>query len=397
MRLFSLSVRTAALTALAAGTLAAQDKNKDTRDDERDRRDDADRQVTIYRPGDNGGVRFFSDDDRDAARRAVIGVTTSSGGERDTLGVLITNVTTGGPADRARLEEGNRIAAVNGVNLRLAAADAGEPDMQGLATRRLTRELAKVRPGDEVELRVWQNGRFQTVRVRTTAAESLPGRRPLLARGLSRAERDRQREQRLRERDERPVLGIELNPSGSRRDTLGVLVTRVTDGSPAERAGLVEGDRVASVNGVDLRVSRDDAGDDWVSGAKSGRFSREMQRARLGQPVELRVYSGGQYKTVRVTPARAADVYKEGRNNGFFSRSAWFDGDLMVPPLPPLPPSPAIAPLPPEPPLIDLRFDSEAISDRVNEAMRRAGDAIARSGEALRGVRVGGGRGIYWI
>jgi hypothetical protein len=32
-----------------------------------------------------------------------------------------------------------------------------------------------------VELRVWQNGQFQTVRVRTVAADSLPGRRTLVA------------------------------------------------------------------------------------------------------------------------------------------------------------------------------------------------------------------------
>ena len=359
MRLLAPGARAAALAALAAlsaGPLAAQSWTFDS-----DR-----------------------DGDRDGGTRAVLGVTTGSGGDRDTLGVLITRITTGGPADRARLEEGNRIAAVNGVNLRLAPADAGEPDMRGLATRRLTRELAKVRPGSEVELRVWRNGRFESARVRTVAADSLPGRRVRVARGVTREDRTRLREERERERESRAVLGIDLNPSGSRRDTLGVLITRVMDGGPAERAGLVEGDRVAAVNGVDLRVSRDDAGDDWVSGAKSSRFTREMQRARVGQPVELRVYSNGQFRTVRVTPARAGDVYKEGRGGTFF-RSAFFDGDGMMAPEPPIPPEPPMAPMaplppePPEPPLFDLRIDGDAISERVNEAMRHAGNAIARS------------------
>ena len=331
---------------------------------------------------------------RDGAERAALGVTTGSGGERDTLGVLITGVTTGGPADRARLEEGNRIAAVNGVNLRLAAVDAGEPDMRGLAPRRLTRELAKVRPGDEVELRVWRGGRFETVRVRTVAADSLPGRQVRMARGVTREERAREREERARERDARPVLGIDLNASRSRRDTLGVLITRVTDGGPADRAGLVEGDRVAAVNGVDLRVSRDDVGDGWVSSAKSNRFTREMRRARVGQPVELRVYSNGQLRTVRVTPARAGDVYKDGADGGVFFRSANFDGAELLAPEPPLPPEP---PMPPEPPLLDLRIDGDAIRERVDEAMRHARDAVARSGEALRGVRVQVPRGVYRI
>jgi hypothetical protein len=146
---------------------------------------------------------------------------------------------------------------------------------------------------------------------------------------VTREDRDRLRAERERERAARPVLGLDLQPSGSRRDTLGVLVTRVAEGGPAERAGVVEGDRVAAVNGVDLRVSRDDAGDGWVSSAKSSRFTREMQGARVGQPVELRVYSGGQFKTVRVSPARAEDVYKEGRDGGVFFRSAFGDGRVV--------------------------------------------------------------------
>lgn len=372
MRLFPLAARLAALTVFAAGALPAQQSD----------------------------VRIFSRADDGA--RAVLGLSTGSGGERDTLGLLVTSITSGGPAERAGLEEGNRIAAINGTNLRLSAADAGESDMQGLVSRRLTRELAKVRPGDQVELRVWQNGQYRTVRARTVAADSLPGRRPVVS--LSREERTRDRERRQRERDDRAALGLDLQPTGNRRDTLGVLITRVTEGSPAERAGLVEGDRVASVNGVDVRVSRDDAGDDWVSNAKSSRFSRELQRAKPGDVLELRVYSGGQYKTVRVTAARAGDVYKDGRNT-FFFRNAFMDGDLFVPPVPPVPP---VAPLPPAAPrgvsgdfefhvpAIDVHVDGAAIRRSVDDAMRNAEAALRSSGQMLHSVRVTRG-GVYRI
>jgi predicted metalloprotease with PDZ domain len=333
MRLFSLAARAAALTVLAAGTLPAQD-NSDRPRGETPR--PAPR-VSVWRAGDDDGIRLLGPLDQERqGSRAVLGVSTSSGGVRDTLGLLITSITAGGPADRAGLEEGNRIAAINGTNLRLSSVDAGESDMQGMVSRRLTRELGKVKPGDQVELRVWQNGQYRTMRVRTIAADSLPGRRVSMA-GLSREARDREREARAREREDRAVLGLDLQPTGSRRDTLGVLITRVADGSPAERAGLVEGDRVAAVNGVDLRVSRDDAGDGWASNAKSNRFSREMQRVKAGDAVELRVYSNGQYKTVRVNAARAGDVYKDGRNTMFF-RNAFFDGELVVPPMPRCPP-----------------------------------------------------------
>src|SRR4051812_47884622 len=82
--------------------------------------------------------------------RAAIGIVTStSSGPRDTLGLLVSSVTRNSPAKRAGIEEGNRIAAVNGVSLKLASADVGDPDMANLMTRRLLRELDKVKPGDE--------------------------------------------------------------------------------------------------------------------------------------------------------------------------------------------------------------------------------------------------------
>src|SRR5688500_19748089 len=80
--------------------------------------------------------------------RAAIGVsTTATGTLRDTLGLMITSVTRGSPAERAGLEEGNRIQAINGVNLRANAADIEDAELSGSLTRRLTRELAKAKPG----------------------------------------------------------------------------------------------------------------------------------------------------------------------------------------------------------------------------------------------------------
>src|SRR5688572_23254906 len=105
--------------------------------------------------------------------RAVIGVSTSTGSARDTLGVLVSAVTPGGPAERAGIEEGNRIAAVNGVSLRLAAVDVGDWDMASAMSRRLTRELGKLKAGDEVELRVYASGQTRALKVRTVAADSL--------------------------------------------------------------------------------------------------------------------------------------------------------------------------------------------------------------------------------
>ena len=103
--------------------------------------------------------------------RTLLGlVLSSSGNARDTLGLLVSVVITGGPADRAGIEEGNRIAAINGVNLRVDAAAAGDRDAADVITRRFDRELADIRVGDEVSLRVMVGGRSRTVTLEAGSA-----------------------------------------------------------------------------------------------------------------------------------------------------------------------------------------------------------------------------------
>lgn len=232
--------------------------------------------------------------------RAMIGVSTRTSGKRDTLGLLVESVTRDGPADKAGIEEGDRIVSVNNVNLRLSAADAGEPDMEGVANRRLVRELEKLKAGDEVELRVYRDGATRSVRLKTVRADEL--NRPALAQGASAWSRVR---------SDRPVLGISLGGSGSRRDTLGILIVGVADDGPAARAGIDEGDRVAAINGVDLRVAKEDAGDWQAASTRIRRLNREMEKVNVGDAVELRVFSNGQLKTVRVEAVKASDVESE--------------------------------------------------------------------------------------
>lgn len=248
--------------------------------------------------------------------RAVLGVSTGGGGARDTLGVLITAITPNGPAERAGLEEGNRIQSINNVNLRLSAADADDDEMGHLMARRLTRELNRVKPGDEVELRVYGGGRTRSVRVRTADADSLY-----------------RRSRRVRfDDDDRATLGISLGSTGSVRDTLGVLVIGVNDSGPAARAGIIEGNRIAEINGVNLRVGREDVGDDWVANTRVQRLMREIRRVEPGTDVTLRVWQDGQFRTVRTRAVRASDLPR--RRGGFFMSG---DNIRIMGPMPPMP------------------------------------------------------------
>jgi S1-C subfamily serine protease len=231
--------------------------------------------------------------------RAVIGVSTStSTGSRDTLGLLVSSVTRGSPAEKAGIEEGNRIAAINGVNLKLATADVGDPDMERLMNRRLVRELDKVKPGDDVDLRVYSSGQTRAVKIKTVDPDSLYY---ATTRGV------------LREWEDRATLGLGYGTTGSKRDSLGIFVMNVDDDGPAAKAGVEEGARIQAINGVDLRVAREDAGDEFVSQTKLNRFEREMNKVKAGDAVDLRLYQNGQVRNVKVTTVALTDLRKGSR------------------------------------------------------------------------------------
>src|SRR6202171_799905 len=104
----------------------------------------------------------------------------------------------------------------------------------------------------------------------------------------------------------RAALGLELRTTGTRRDTLGVFVEAVTPKGPAETAGIIEGDRIASINGVDLRTSAADTEDSYANGLAAHRLSREVLKLSPGSRVNLRVYSGGRLRDVQVTAGKAS-------------------------------------------------------------------------------------------
>lgn len=257
------------------------------------------------------------------ANRAAIGIGTGTSGTlRDTLGILITSITRDSPAEKAGLEEGNRIASINGVNLRVAAVDVEDGEMSGAVTRRLTRELAKSKPGDEVTLNVYRDGRFSNVKIKTASSDDLFPRTESVRATAA-------------DRENRPALGFNIGSTGGRRDTLGVLIMGVADSSPAAKAGLEEGNRIAAINGVNLRVSREDAGDRYLGSTKATRLQREISQLKVGENVTLKVYSNGQFRDVTLKVARAGDLP---RSSGF----TYFSGEGFGGMMPPMPPMPAM-------------------------------------------------------
>lgn len=328
------------------------------------------------------------DDDRPR-----LGISTRTSGKRDTLGLLVEAVTPGSPAEKAGIEEGDRLVSVNSVNLRLAAADAGEDDMEGIASRRLIRELEKHKAGDEIELRLYRDGQTRSVRAKLVAAEDLTteSRNLMVSRATG---------------ADRAVLGLSLGGTGSRRDTLGILVVGVSDEGPAARAGIEEGDRIAAINGVELRVAREDAGDWQATNARINRLHREMEKVKAGDDVELRVYSGGQARPLRLKAMKASELPREA--GAFFfgeggarvlldrlrSRTPSTMHIAPTPPIPPTPPAPGRIYLrrPGASTIIRMEGDqraAEEVRQRLTEVQARVDRAkleleAARAGSAIR-------------
>lgn len=139
----------------------------------------------------------------------------------------------------------------------------------------------------------------------------------------------------------RAALGIELRSTGTRRDTLGVFVEAVTPKGPAESAGIIEGDRIASINGIDLRTAAADVEDEYINGLAAHRLSREVQKLTPGARVTLRIYSAGRFRDVQVTAGKASEVRRLGGRFNFMmpghERIMEFkgpDGAMMFPELP---------------------------------------------------------------
>jgi hypothetical protein len=268
-------------------------------------------QVNVLRVPGGGFTTAFGAGFNDASRVAIGVTTTSSASSRDTLGVLVTSVRAGSPADKAGIGEGDRIASINGVSLKLAAADVEEYEMAGAMSRRLTRELNKLKVGDEVELRLYSNGQNKTVRVKTVSPDDVyesPARR---------------------RQSDRATLGLNIGTTGSSRDTVGVFVMSVEDGGPAAKAGIEEGSRIASINGVDVRGRRDVDDDDYILRTSNvSRLEREIAKLNPGDVADLRVYYNGQFKNVKVTSVRASDLPRRGRAITILG------GDTFVDPMP---------------------------------------------------------------
>ena len=80
-----------------------------------------------------------------------------------------------GPADRAGIDEGNRLAEIDGVSLRVDPSDIGRSGASDGAIRRMTRTLRGLRDGEQASIRVFSGGRFRNVTVQVGSSNAPNG------------------------------------------------------------------------------------------------------------------------------------------------------------------------------------------------------------------------------
>ncbi|MCF3629393.1 DegQ family serine endoprotease [Thalassospiraceae bacterium LMO-SO8] len=148
-------------------------------------------------------------------------------------GVIIEDVYPASAADRAGIQRGDIILAVNGHEVR---------DTTALKFRVATTPL-----GETVPLRIWRQGRLEALKLEIEAPVEFParnrselaGRHPLTGAVVVNMS---------------PALGDELGVDTFKR---GVMVLQVRRGAPADKIGLRPGDFVKRVNGSDIGLVRD--------------------------------------------------------------------------------------------------------------------------------------------
>lgn len=136
-------------------------------------------------------------------------------------GVIIADVQSGSPANKAGLRSGDTILTLNGEKVK--------------SPRDLARKVAAIKPGDKPSLELIRNGKAMTKQV--TIAE-LPGKKKVAA---------------VETPDEAPKtslasLGLELSPTQGE----GVAVIDVDPSGPAAEKGLRPGDYILEVSGIEV-------------------------------------------------------------------------------------------------------------------------------------------------
>ncbi len=153
-------------------------------------------------------------------------------GLSEASGALVMSPQEGSPGAKAGIRKGDVVTAVNGETVK--------------GPRELAKMIAAVRPGTDVDVSIWRDGKSQSVKVNIG---TLPAEQKQAS-----AEQAAPDEQQQQEDTSLASLGISVAPAD---DGKGLTVTSVDPDSDASDRGLKQGDRITTVNNQEVNSARD--------------------------------------------------------------------------------------------------------------------------------------------
>jgi serine protease Do len=165
-------------------------------------------------------------------------------------GFLVTDVTANSPADKSGIRGGYKISDIHGRQIPLGGDVIQAIDNKTIRKIEdmLTYLEREKNVGDAINLTIFRDGKPAEINL-TLAARPDSGRQALLQ----------------KEQEQKPSLGISgtnITPGIARAMNLtqirqGFLVLDIIAGGPADKAGIRGGDKIASINGTEIRLGGD--------------------------------------------------------------------------------------------------------------------------------------------
>ncbi len=184
-------------------------------------------------------------------------------------GVFVEEIIEDSGAEEAGIEEQDIIVEFNGTKL--------------TSVKNLRRQIKKTTPGDKADVKIFRDGKFQTLKVIMGEDEEhwdWTGGEPWIDKFIHVFE------------DERPWLGIQIQELNSQlteyfKVKSGVLVSEVVEDAPADKAGLKAGDIIIGWGDRDI-VETDD-------------IFEHLDESKVGDEIELKIVRNGNKTNKKVT------------------------------------------------------------------------------------------------
>jgi serine protease Do len=216
-------------------------------------------------------------------------------GLKEARGFLVTDVTANSPADKSGIKGGYKISSINGRQVPLGGDVILAVDNKTIRKIDdiLTYLEREKKVGDAVDLTIFRDGKQQEINL------------TLAARPVSDQQALQQEAQ-----EQRPSIGISgtnITPEIARAMNLtqvrqGVLVLDIIAKGPADKAGLRGGDKVANINGTEIRLGGDIITKiDNQTVRNMNELISYLKTKDVGDVVHLQVLRDGKVKNIGIT------------------------------------------------------------------------------------------------